>query len=124
MTLTNLNLQLKHAFCSSSCPQVAKVLHSSVARTSNKRGSRCWHIAIRFEMAVQADEATIAKLGGFLADPALSLAKRYRILFTLRNIPSDASVLALAKGVGILIEHTKRLTPRTRVWRHVCSPQT
>ena len=48
---------------------------------------------------MQVDDATIDVLGTQLADQSIPLAKRFRILFTLRNLVSDRSVKALSQGM-------------------------
>lgn len=44
------------------------------------------------------DEATVAKLGEQFIDQDVPLAKRWRILFTLRNINGEKAIDAIAKG--------------------------
>jgi len=45
-----------------------------------------------------AEKSTVAELEKTLLDPALSLFHRYRAMFALRNMNSDASSLALCSG--------------------------
>jgi len=55
---------------------------------------------------VIADDATIQKLGETFASQSTPLAKRFRILFTLRNLNNDAAIDAMALGMHVSVSHT------------------
>lgn len=85
-------------------PQVAETCQLAVRRLewlqNNKENSGSSPY-LSVDPAPPAEETDVAKLREILLDESQELFERYRAMFALRNVGSQAAVLALAEGEGL-----------------------
>ena len=57
-------------------------------------------VSMEDSIPAATDESVLASLAAKLLDPASPLPLKYRVLFSLRNLPGEAARAALASGGG------------------------
>lgn len=85
-------------------PQVAETCQLALKRLEwlqNNKENSGTSPYLSVDPAPPADETDVAKLREILLDESQELFDRYRAMFALRNVGSQAAVLALAEGEGL-----------------------